>query len=68
MYRVTVRDSRGRIARDEAQIHDPSNDAEVVAAAKRVCEARRKGWPDAPRIDVDEFKGRGWHPVRTLVP
>jgi hypothetical protein len=67
--RLTIKDGRGTVTSGDTPVHDPDSDAEVIAAAKRVCRANSKSFPSSgARILVEESAGRGrWRFVRELV-
>ncbi len=66
-FRITVRGGRGQVAqREYAGLYDPSNDAQVVAAAQAVCEAVGRSMPDHARIRVELPSGRRWKFVREV--
>ena len=66
--RLTIRDGRGRIAQGETLVRDTNDDAEVIAAAKKVAAAKGRSVPSGATITVEAPAGRGrWKPVRELV-
>lgn len=65
--RLTISDRRGRIARGETHLHNPKDDLEVIAAAKRVAGARGRDVPAGATIEIEEPAGRGrWRWIRDL--
>jgi hypothetical protein len=65
--RLTIKDARGTVAQGDTVVHDPGSDAEVIAAAKKVCKARGRTFPADARILVEEERGRRWHLVREVI-
>lgn len=65
--RLTIRDARGRIARGETLVRDSSDDAEVIAAAKKVARSAGRSVPSGAVIEVEERAGRRWKWIRDVV-
>jgi hypothetical protein len=61
-HRITVKDRQGQIAQERVALHDPKDEHEVLAAAKRIAGGR---WSSATKVRLDrEVEQDRWSQVR----
>ncbi len=66
--RVTVKNAFGTVAQGEVQVHDPDDDGEVAAVARKLCAGEGRRMPEPATVVVEEPLGRGrWRQVRRVV-